>query len=171
MLELVVDPRTDAEELARFYSRVVVGPGRQDCWLWAGAVGSDGYGRFALRRHGHRQMVRPPRYALAAARAGVALQAHESALHECDLTLCVRVVDAAEVVDGVHPHVVAGTQQENMQRMAAHRRGGGRPTIIARGAGEQRRRARAVALRAAVRGGWNAQAVQAALLGEQPRLW
>lgn len=148
-----------------------MGPGRQDCWLWAGAVGSDGYGRFALRRQGQVRMVRPPRYALAVANAGAPLQSHESALHECDLTLCVRVVDADEFADGIRPHVVAGTQQENMQRMAAHRRGGGRPSVIARGAGEQRRRERAVALRAAVRGGWNRDAVQAALLGEQPRLW
>ncbi|MCH9736832.1 MAG: hypothetical protein K0U78_20150 [Actinomycetia bacterium] len=167
----MVDPVANAAEIARFFSRVVVGPGRQDCWLWCAAVGSDGYGRFRIHRDGQVKMVRPPRYALAVARAGRALEADTKALHECDLTLCVRVVAAAEFADGVRPHVVPGTQRENMERMAARGRGGGRPAVIARGAGEQLRRQRAVELRAAVRGGWNPAAVQAALLGQQPRLW
>jgi hypothetical protein len=48
-------------------------------------------------------------------------------------------------------HVVAGTQFDNMRRMARARRGGGRPTI--RGLGREARRARSVALREAVQGG------------------
>lgn len=43
--ELAVDPECDIAEVARFFSRVVAGPGRQDCWLWTGAIGDDGYGR------------------------------------------------------------------------------------------------------------------------------
>ncbi|MCF6391234.1 MAG: hypothetical protein WBB00_14755 [Mycobacterium sp.] len=171
--DLIVDPVRHANEIARFFAHVVRGPGRQDCWLWTGAIGSDGYGRFALRRNGWRQvvMVRPPRYALAAAQAGQPLQGDVRALHECDVTLCVRVVTAEEIGAGVRPHVMAGTQQENMEQMVTRGRGGGRPSVIARGAGLRARRERALALREAVQSGWDSAAVEAAMLGEQPRLW
>ncbi|MBU8834577.1 hypothetical protein [Mycolicibacterium goodii] len=147
--ELVVDPVRHASEIAQFFSHVVRGPGQQDCWLWTGAIGTDGYGRFALRRGGwrHAVMVRPPRYALAHAQAGEPLQGD------------------------VRAHVIAGTQQENMEQMVARGRGGGRPAVIARGAGVRARRERALALREAVRSGWDAAAVEAAMLGAQPRLW
>lgn len=170
---MIVDPVRHANEIARFFAHVVRGPGRQDCWLWTGAIGSDGYGRFALRRNGWRQvvMVRPPRYALAAAQAGQPLQGDVRALHECDVTLCVRVVTAEEIGAGVRPHVMAGTQQENMEQMVTRGRGGGRPSVIARGAGLRARRERALALREAVQSGWDSAAVEAAMLGEQPRLW
>ena len=169
----MVDPIRHGREIARFFAHVVRGPGRQDCWLWTGAIGSDGYGRFALRRGGwrHVMMVRPPRYALAVARAGQPLQGDVRALHECDVTLCVRVVGAEEIAAGVRAHVTAGTQQENMEQMAARGRGGGRPRVIARGAGLRARRERALALREAVRSGWDSAAVEAAMLGGQPRLW
>ncbi|ODQ95573.1 hypothetical protein BHQ17_04645 [Mycolicibacterium holsaticum] len=171
--DVIVDPDRHANEIARFFAHVVRGPGRQDCWLWTGAIGSDGYGRFALRRNGWRQvvMVRPPRYALAVAQAGQPLQGDVRALHECDVTLCVRVVTAEEIGAGVRPHVMAGTQQENMEQMATRGRGGGRPSVIARGAGLRARRERALALREAVQSGWDSAAVEAAMLGEQPRLW
>jgi hypothetical protein len=65
--------------------------------------------------------------------------------------------------------VVAGTQFDNMRRMARARRGGGRPTI--RGLGREAR-ARSVALREAVQDGvWDADAVANALLGAEPRLF
>ena len=57
-----------------------------------------------------------------------------------------------------------------MERMARMRRGGGRHAVRrfdSRGV----RRERSVALRDAVRHGWDATAVQAALLGDQPTLW
>lgn len=120
------------------------------------------------RRH---NPARPPRYALAVARAGQPLQGDVRALHECDVTLCVRVVGAEEIAAGVRAHVTAGTQQENMEQMAARGRGGGRPRVIARGAGLRARRERALALREAVRSGWDSAAVEAAMLGGQPRLW
>lgn len=116
-------------------------------------------------------MVRTPRYALAVAAGGRALDGHLRALHECDVPMCVRVITAEELRSGVRPHVVAGTQQENMERMARARRGGGTPAVIARRAGVKARREQALALRAAVRSGWDGAAVEAALLGEQPRLW
>jgi hypothetical protein len=70
----------------------------------------------------------------------------------------------------VRQHVVSGSQGDNMERMARMRRGGGRHAVRrfdSRGV----RRARSVALRDAVRDGWDATAVQAALLGDQPTLW
>jgi hypothetical protein len=41
---LVVDPDAHAEELARFGSNVVCGPGADDCAIWVGAIGADGCG-------------------------------------------------------------------------------------------------------------------------------
>ena len=109
--------------------------------------------------------VRPNRYALALA-TGSAVGADVFALHECDNPVCVKVSEAGALCE----HVVAGTQFDNMRRMARARRGGGRPTI--RGLGREARRARSVALREAVQGGvWDADAVANALLGAEPRLF
>lgn len=105
------------------------------------------------------------------ARAGKPLPADVRALHVCDITLCVRVVSAEAVTAGVREHVTAGSQQENMEQMAARGRGGGRPKVITRDAGLVARRERALALREAVRAGWDAAAVEAAILGSHPRLW
>ena len=87
--------------------------------------------------------------------------------HECDNPVCVKVSGPGALCE----HVVAGTQFDNMRRMARARRGGGRPTI--RGLGREARRARSVALREAVQGGvWDASdAVANALLGVEPRLF
>lgn len=172
-LALPVDPIADAAERLRFFSRVVCGPGPQDCHVWSGAIGSDSYGRYAIRRGGRSRVVRTSRYAAAAALEGQELTADELVLHECDLPLCVRSVALEDVNAGIRPHIVLGTQSENMQRMALMARGGGRRAIIARGAGVAARVARSRALREAVRNGWDADAVQAALLGqsEQCRLW
>ena len=43
-LRLLVDSRVHAEELARFEALVVRGPGVDDCAIWKGAIGGDGYG-------------------------------------------------------------------------------------------------------------------------------
>ena len=72
-LRLLVDSRVHAEELARFEALVVRGPGADDCAIWKGAIGGDGYGRYWVRRGcGERIMVRANRYALAAAQDGAA---------------------------------------------------------------------------------------------------
>ena len=51
-LRLVVDPRVHAGELLRFEASVVRGPGKDDCAIWASAVGADGYGRWWVHRGG-----------------------------------------------------------------------------------------------------------------------
>ena len=118
-----------------------------------------------ITRAGMGFCVRPNRYALALA-TGSALGADVFALHVCDNPVCVKVSGPGALCE----HVVAGTQFDNMRRMARARRGGGRPTI--RGLGREARRARSVALREAVQGGvWDAAAVANALLGVEPRLF
>lgn len=168
-LQLVVEPIVHAAELARFESCVVRGPGADDCAIWCSALGSDGYGRFWLYRGGPRVMVRAPRYALAASLAGKPLMPWVKALHGCNNTACVRVREPAAM--GLL-HVCDGSQRQNMEMMGRARRGGGRPAVRTGEQGVRARRARAVALRHAVRNGWDAEAVAAALLGSaQPTLW
>ena len=80
---LWVDPKVHAAEVARFRSKIVVGPGDGDCSIWIGSIGADGYGRNRARPR-RRIMVRANRYALAAAQDGVALEPSVRALHGCD---------------------------------------------------------------------------------------
>jgi hypothetical protein len=168
-LRLVVDARIHGEELRRFEANVVRGPGAHDCAIWAAAIGADGYGRWWLRRGGARVMVRANRYALAAALEGAPLEPWVRALHGCNNLACVRVSLTDEI--GLL-HVVPGTQRDNMLMMARAGRGGGRVAIRRGDNGVKARRARAVALREAVRNGWDAAAVEAALLGSRdPTLW
>lgn len=168
-LQLLVDPVRHAEELARFETHVVRGPGPDDCAIWAASVGSDSYGRFWVRRGGARIMVRPNRYALAASLEGRPLAPWVRALHGCDNPACVRVSMPGDV--GLL-HIVGGTQRDNMVMMARAGRGGGRVPIRQGDNGLRARRERAVALREAVRHGWDAAAVSAALLGSNdPTLW
>ena len=108
--------------------------------------------------------MRPHRYALALATGGPL--GSTLALHECDIPVCVKVA----APHAIRQHVVAGTQRDNMIRMAYTRRGGGRPVVTNR-EGVRERRARSVALREAVRHGWDGERVAAALLGGDPTLW
>jgi hypothetical protein len=89
------------------------------------------------------------RYALALA-TGIALREATLALHECDNPLL-----------------------GGFQRVPARAgRGGGWPPVRRGNAGLAARRARAVALREAVRHGWDADTVARALLGaHDPTLW
>ena len=162
--QLIVDRRVHVAEIARFHSHVVCGPTPADCDIWTGAIGADGYGRFYLTRDGVGMCVRPHRYALAIESGVVA--AGVLGLHECDNPVCVKI--AAD--EATQLHVVSGSQGDNMERMSRMRRGGGRYAVRrfdSRGV----RRERSVALREAVRHGWDAAAVEAALLGDQPMLW
>lgn len=114
-------------------------------------------------------MVRANRYALAAAQDGVALEPWVRALHGCNNPSCVRVSLPGDT--GLL-HVIGGSQRDNMEMMGRAGRGGGRPAVRRGDAGVRARHARAVALREAVRDGWDAQAVAAALLAAtEPTLW
>jgi hypothetical protein len=92
--------------------------------------------------------------------------------HPEENPLCVKVVDPASAPVCARLHVVAGSQSQNMARMGRLGRGGGRALVPARGQQLAARVRRSRALRAAVRHGWDGEAVAAALLGgEQPTLW
>lgn len=155
---LRVDPGAHAAEIARFLAKVVRGPGREDCWIWVGAIADDGYGRLWLNRGGQR-VVRPHRYAAALA-LGVTLGPDDIVEHiVCDNPICVR----AET-DPTTGHVWPSTQAANLARMGQRGRGGGAwwqhrwsPTDRASLA------ARSRAQRDAVRDGWDAERLRAAL--------
>jgi hypothetical protein len=169
---LRVDPIAHRSEIERFRSRIVAGPLVTDCWVWAGGLSDDGYGVFRITRDGMTRVVRTSRYALAVALEGEYLAPDVMALHECDNPVCARVVGVPEAARGVPAHVVGGDQRQNMIRMARMRRGGGRRPIVARGAGVAARVERSRAIREAVKHGWDAERVSAALLGAvQPTLW
>lgn len=79
---------TDAQ---RFAAKVLRGPGERDCWIWVGAIGDDGYGRFWTRREdGSQQVVRAHRFALAQLMDNPALLEDAEVCHACDNPLCVR---------------------------------------------------------------------------------
>ncbi len=59
-----------ADEVDRFWSHVVKGPCEADCWIWTGAIGDDGYGRFWVQSRLHQmqpRVLRPHRVAWALA--------------------------------------------------------------------------------------------------------
>ena len=68
--------------------------------------------------------------------------------------------------------MIGGTQRDNMEMMGRAGRGGGRPAVRRGIAGLAQRLPRAAAQRAAVRDGWDADAVAGALLTlREPTLW
>jgi len=189
---LAVDPVLHAEDISRFWRKVVRGPG-SGCWIWTGAIGDDGYGSFSIRRpildrHGRavvnletgrpmarEHVVSAPRFAVAAA-LGVRLGESDIAEHAvCDEPICVRAHEG--VLDGGLAHVVMSTQRENLATMGRRGRGGGTPRPW-RGHGPDRaaRAARSRALRAVVlEHGWDparmAEAVASLRFGNQGRLF
>ena len=96
-----------AEE--RFWSHVVKGPAPVDCWIWTGAIGDDGYGRFWVPQDdGGQRAMRPQRW-LYEHITGIALHPTVLLLHACDVPLCVHVD-----VDPAVSHLAPGTHRANM---------------------------------------------------------
>ncbi|MGB5151924.1 MAG: hypothetical protein WBN99_18785 [Mycobacterium sp.] len=152
-----------AAEIARFDGHVVCGPTASDCNIWTGAIGADGYGRFCLTLDGVGFCMRPHRYALAI--AGGSMAAGVLSLHECDDPVCVKNTADSDP----QQHVVAGSQSDNMLRLAADASRWWTPCVAA--LREPWCAARSVG---GQRGGapwWDAAAAQAAILGDQPMLW
>lgn len=91
------------------------------CTVWMGAVGSDGYGRFALRTGvGRQRMVTP--HQVAAVTAWDELAEGVTLLHDCDLRICCSTGPG---------HVRVSTQSENMQQAVWRGRANGpRPGLV-----------------------------------------
>ncbi len=104
----VVLDLTDADR-ARFAAKLLP---TTSCIVWGGAVGRDGYGRFAMRRaDGRKRTVST--HVVAAVLAWGNVAAGATVLHDCDFRLCVRT--------DLPGHVRVSTQAENVRQ--AVRRG------------------------------------------------
>lgn len=146
----------------RFLSHVVKGPAAGDCWLWVGAIADDGYGRFWLDG----RTLRPHRYVVDLVTPGV-LTAESVVEHLCDNPICVRYAG-----DPSSDHLAVSTQAANLARMAALGRGGGSSAMRRfRGLDRRAQAERSRRLRDAAREGWNREAINAALAGDQPGLF
>ena len=158
--ELTVDHVQHVAEIARFDRFIVRGPGERDCWIWTGAIGDDGYGRFWVGRDGGPQVVRAARYALALDIGTV--RSDVVAMHACDNPICVRCG---------RWHIRDGDQSQNLAEMSAKGRGGGR-LLWPTGETRAERYARALRIREVVRvNGWDRPAVLAAIAGATPGLF
>jgi hypothetical protein len=91
------------DDVTRF--RALVLP-TSSCAVFTGSIGSDGYGRFALRGPDGRQRTVTP-HQVAAVIAFGELTAGATLMHDCDVRLCVRTEAG---------HVRVATQAENMQQ-------------------------------------------------------
>lgn len=147
-----------ADEVARFWRHIVKGPGERDCWIWVGAIGDDGYGRFWTTRDGRDRVLRPHRIAFSLATA-IPLEDLPVVEHlVCDNPICVHA--AGDRFD----HLAGGTQADNLARMGQRGRGGGTPLVIRDAhTGRAALAARSRALRNAVRDGWDAGRIADAL--------
>ncbi|KQQ18765.1 hypothetical protein ASF48_17765 [Rathayibacter sp. Leaf299] len=130
----------------RFWPRVVKGPAPEDCWIWTGAIGDDGYGRFWTRRpDGGQQVLRPQRYAFEQI-TGLVLERDVMLLHWCDVPLCVHAD-----VDSATSHLREGDARANMiDRTQRGRYAGPTTTLTSVGTARRERAARSRALRAFV---------------------
>jgi hypothetical protein len=131
------------DDITRF--RALVLP-TSSCAVFTASIGSDGYGRFALRLPGGGQRTVTP-HQVAAVLAFGELPAGATLLHDCEVRLCVRTGPG---------HVRVGTQEENMQQAAERGRARGpRPGLVdVRG-----RRGASVAVQAALRASTDRSAV------------
>lgn len=104
-------------EETRFWEKVIKGSGPSACWLWVGAIGDDGYGRFWTQTEtGTQRMLRAHRAAAEIVHGYDAISG-QLVTHLCDNPLCVRADHAKnlESTPGVaHPfHPSArGTKRE-----------------------------------------------------------
>lgn len=151
----------DTSELERFFEKVVKGPEPDDCWIWVGAIGDDGYGRFSIRRGGREQMVRPQRLYYEHL-TGRKLTPKVSLLHECDVPICVHVTAGAD------SHLFEGDDRMNMRDREQKGRAG-RHRVFRRGLSRKQLTARSRDLREVIlTRGWDRVAISAVLSGNTP---
>lgn len=121
---------SEDKEASRFWDKVIKGPRPGDCWIWTGAFGDDGYGRFWQNVPDGQRMWRSHRFAVALVLGHGDLSAHDKVRHEsCDVPLCVHVSE------GLDSHLLLGTTADNNRdrseagrhaNMYSLRRSGGR---------------------------------------------
>lgn len=118
----------------RFFSHVVKGPEVHHCWLWCGAVGDDGYGRFWVKdpATGKQRVFRAHRFAMQLVLKRE-LGTHEYVLHRCDNPLCVKAVGDDST------HLRLGDHSVNMVERSAR----GRSNFQALRSGSKKERAQA----------------------------
>lgn len=137
----------------RFFSHVVKGPLPHHCWLWCGAVGDDGYGRFWVKdpATGKGRVFRAHRFAMQLVMSRE-LEAPEYVLHRCDNPLCVK----ATADDSTHLRL--GNHSVNMVERSER----GRSNFQALRTGSKKERAEAArSLRdATLTGGYDHELVQ-----------
>lgn len=105
-------------DIDRFWSKVIREPAGLTCWVWCSAIADDGYGRYWVAPG---RVVRPNRFAYEIA-TGTTLRPDQVVEHKhCDNPICVRYVG-----DPATDHLLLSTQADNVARMAAKGRGGGR---------------------------------------------
>lgn len=73
-----------AKAIARFWSKTISGPGDDDCIVFTGALGDDGYGRFWL---GSGRVIRAHRFAYVVTFGDI--PEGDLLMHSCDITVCV----------------------------------------------------------------------------------
>lgn len=108
-----------SEEARRFWDKVVKGETPGACWVWVGAIGADGYGRFWVKDsklEAGEKMWRAHRYAAALTFGNAEVDAAEMVTHLCDNPLCVRAEN------GAGSHLFLGDHAENMRERAARGR-------------------------------------------------
>lgn len=100
----------------RFLSHVLKGPQPHHCWIWTGAIGDDGYGRFWVKNEdGTRQVYRAHRFAMTVL-VNRELAPKEYVLHRCDNPLCVKATKDDST------HLWLGTHALNMAERSERRR-------------------------------------------------
>lgn len=150
---------------------MVKGPAPADCWIWTGAIGDDGYGRFWVpQADGGQRAMRPQRW-LYEHLTGVALLPDVLLLHACDVPLCVHVD-----IDLSVSHLAPGTHRGNMlERVQRGRHRNGATALRAAGIARAERVRLSRVLREAFRDhGWDPAAIAAQKTGieaDTPTLW
>ena len=90
---------SQSEEARRFWEKVVKGETPGACWVWTGAIGGDGYGRFWVKdpnTEAGEKMWRAHRFAAALTFGSDEVEASEMVTHLCDNPLCVRAETGPE---------------------------------------------------------------------------
>lgn len=128
--DILMSKKTTRE---RFDSFVIKGEQPHHCWLWVGAVGDDGYGRFWVKSEdGSQRVYRAHRYAMTE-HLNRELDPDEYVLHRCDNPLCVKVTGDDS------SHLWLGTHALNMAERSAR----GRSNFQALRSGSKKERAQA----------------------------